>query len=198
MIVTIFKVVNKRSSRWIKKIRNWNPQIWGQGVGRFGFFGDHCHWLAGGILSPCPYIIFLVYKCVLISYKVTNPTSLSLPSWPHFNSVTSLKTLTPNSHILKSCGLGLQHKNLGECNSAHSRDSVILCNCIFILSLCVLSLSPAPQYKLHKIRDHLCYVYYPPAQSLAQAYKGADFPQGWKILPEPLLWQVIAESCCEL
>lgn len=33
---------------------------------------------------------------------------------PHFNSITPLKTLAPNSHILRYPSLELQHMNLGE------------------------------------------------------------------------------------
>ena len=32
---------------------------------------------------------------------------------PHFNSVTPLKTLAPNSHILRYLGFELQHTNVG-------------------------------------------------------------------------------------
>lgn len=58
---------------------------------------------------------------VLISYKDTSQITLATILTTPFNLITSLYTLSPNSHLLRSWGLGPQHRKLGGQNSAPNR-----------------------------------------------------------------------------
>lgn len=82
-----------------------------------------CHVSSHGLSTVCTHPCCL--SCVLISSdKDTSQIGQGSPERPHFNLLTSLRVLSPNSHILRYYLLGLQHLNFrgGGHNSVHNTE----------------------------------------------------------------------------
>lgn len=111
------------------------PEVPAQGAGRFGFSCGVSPWLG----LQCPHTTFslqcihpwCVYVCVYVcpivllsghqSYWIRpQPSDLVLPSSPS-------KAPSPNSHILRHCGLGLQ-MNFGEHSAAQNNALSLACH----------------------------------------------------------------------
>lgn len=75
--------------------------------------------LQTAVFSLCPCMVFIL--CVSSFYK----NAVILDSGPSirllFNVVSSLKMLSPSSHVLSYWGLGLQHQNIGEAQFSHHK-----------------------------------------------------------------------------
>lgn len=81
-----------------------------QDIGRFAFFECLCPWLTDSIFSLSTK--GLPQACVLISSSYKGIYHIGLgPNHMISFYLTSLRTLSPNSHILSRWGLGFQHMN---------------------------------------------------------------------------------------
>ena len=91
--------------------RSPGAEVQDQLVGRVAFFWGHSLWLhmASCLCVPTPGVSL----CVQISsfYEDTGHIRLAPILRASFNLITSLKAPSPNSHILRSRGLGPQHMN---------------------------------------------------------------------------------------
>ena len=98
----------------------WRLKDWDEDAGRGGFHRGLSPWLADVYLLPAftpssfctllPWFPLLIMPPVILDDRPT--------PWPHFNLITSLKTLPPNILTLIGSNRGLSHKHeFGEGNT---------------------------------------------------------------------------------